>query len=233
MDQSLISYDLFMQRLHAVRSRIAAVCQEVQRPVEGVSLLPVTKGCPPVYLEYCLRAGLAHVGESRIQEALLKQEAYPGLHIELLGPVQRNKEKKALALACRIQTLGSLAQAQRWESYAQPIRVLIQVNVDADPAKHGLLPDQADPVLHYLSQTKYLRAEGLMTILRRGHTPLSAAAAYQALAGWARVWQDRFGLPLLTLSMGMSADYAVAVAAGSTLVRLGEALFGPAKEGGV
>jgi PLP dependent protein len=227
----LAEYDEFKRRADAVRSRISEACVLAGRSPAEVELLAVTKSQPALAAEFAARYGLRAVGENRVQEAVGKRaQTSAAVAWELIGHLQSNKARLAVLHFDRIQSVDSprLLEILDREAGAlgKTMPVLLQVNAGLDPAKSGVEPDEARSLLDAALGLKSLRVDGLMTI-----PPLSggAGAARSAFARL-RELRDRLsaetGAPLRELSMGMSADFDSAVAEGSTIVRVGTALFG-------
>lgn len=232
----LPSYETFRANADAVLARIAAACASVGRPASEVTLLAVTKTFPAEAAGYALRYGLQAVGENRVQEAAAKRPAVIGaLRWELIGHLQSNKARLACETFDRIQSvdrpslveaLGRLASAR-----ARVLPVLLQVNAGHDPAKFGADPDAAPGLLESALAQPGLRVEGLMTIAPLSEDPAVARRTFAHLREIRDRLSERYRLPLRELSMGMSGDLEAAVAEGSTLVRVGSALFGPRDSG--
>lgn len=218
-------------RLEELRSRIASACARVGRDPSGVAILPVTKSVAVERLRAALAAGLTTFGENRVQEAEAKLARLPEAHWHLVGHLQSNKAQRAVGLFESIHSLDSLELGQRFDRLAAatgraPLPVYVQVNVDRDPNKAGLLPEALDRALPELARLGGLELLGLMTVGRLVATAGEARQTFAAL----RVLSDRLRArePALGagLSMGMSDDFEVAVEEGATVVRLGRALFG-------
>jgi pyridoxal phosphate enzyme (YggS family) len=182
-----------------------------------------------------VRYGLPAVGENRVQEAIEKRAATAGpLHWELIGHLQSNKARLATAHFDRIQSVDSekliqfLARAAADQGKVLP--VLLQINAGNDPAKFGAEPADAPRLLDAALAQPSLRVDGFMTIAPLGPTPDETHThAQRTFANLRRIRDEqaaRTGRPLRELSMGMSGDFAAAIAAGSTLIRVGTALFG-------
>jgi len=226
----------FPARLAAVRARLAAAARAIGRDPASVGLLAVTKHHPPAAAEAAAAAGLRAVGENRVQEGVAKRAAChaPGLAWELIGHLQSNKAALAAAHFDRIQSVDSEKLLRQLDRAAgelgKVLPVLLQVNAGADPAKFGAEPADAPNLLATALSLPHLRVEGLMTIAPLGATPAETAAHAARTFANLRELRDRlaaqFQVPLSELSMGMSGDLEAAVAAGSTLVRVGTALFG-------
>lgn len=230
-----IDYDTFRTRTEALLSRIGDACRAAGRDPREVVLLPVTKTHPAAAAEYAARFGLAAVGENRVQEAVEKRaQVTAPLRWELIGHLQSNKARLAAANFDRVQSVDSeklLMQLDRAAGeLGKRLPVLLQVNAGNDPAKFGAEPGDAPRLLEVALARPNLQIDGLMTIAPLGATPEETAAfARRTFANLRKIRDDlttRFGTPLRELSMGMTGDFDAAVAEGSTLVRVGTALFG-------
>lgn len=221
-----------MANLAAVRQRIHAACAAANRDPASVALLPVTKTHPPEAALFAHEAGFVSVGENRVQEAAAKRPDAPAaLRWELIGHLQSNKAAAALAAFDRIQSLDSIGLAERLDRLAadagKVLPVLLQANSGADAAKFGT--GDFDALLRLAERAAALpalRLEGLMTIPALDADTAVARRAFDTLREWRDALEARLGTRLPELSMGMSGDLEEAVAAGSTLVRVGTALFG-------
>ena len=231
-----IDYELFRQRAVRLRELMQAACRVAGRDPASVVLLPVTKTHPPAAAEYAARFGFAAVGENRVQEAVEKraQVAAP-LRWELIGHLQSNKARLAAAHFERVQSVDSaklLLQLDRAVAeLGRKLPVLLQINAGDDPAKFGADLAEAPRLLECALGCAHLQVDGLMTIAPLGATPDETAAHARRTFANLRTLRDalaaRYGTPLRELSMGMTGDFALAIAEGSTLVRVGTALFGP------
>lgn len=196
-----------------------------------VCLLGATKGQPPARIIEAIELGMTDFGENRVQEAVAKWEdikkRFPKVRLHLIGPLQTNKVRQALALFDVIQTIDrpKLAEAIAAELNPSNPRILkfanpsfyIQVNIGKEPQKAGVMPQEADRFIEYCTKELKLNIVGLMCVPPQGKPP---AAFFAMLRDMAR----RHGLK--ELSMGMSDDFKEAVRMGSTCIRLGRALFG-------
>ena len=227
-----LTYDSFSDRLGGVRLAIAQACEAAGRDPATVTLLPVTKNHPAAAAEYVARAGLLAVGENRVQEARDKRTAaqLPGLRWELIGHLQSNKAKLAVATFDRIQTVDSQKLVDVLERLAatesRTLSVLIQVNAGRDPAKSGCSLEDAPSLMEHALTCSHLAVDGLMTIAPLDESPDTARRTFETLRRCRDALAARFGVPLRELSMGMSGDLREAILEGSTLVRIGTALFG-------
>ena len=215
-----------------VLARIATACARSGRAPASVTLVAVSKTVEPERLRAALAAGYDRFGENRVQEGEVKRPDVGGGVWELVGPLQANKARRALEAFDRIQTVDSVALAQRLDRIAAEVRpgsaypVLLQVNVDLDPAKAGFTPEAAEAAVDDVLALTHLRVDGFMTVGRLTSDREEARATFRELAGFAA--RVRAGRPELgpELSMGMTDDYDVAVEEGATIVRVGRALFG-------
>ncbi len=222
--------------IHAARSavldRIAGACARVGRDPATVTLVAVSKTVEPARLRDAVAAGLTRLGENRVQEGVAKAPEVPGATWELVGPLQSNKARRALETFERIQTIDSLELAQRLDRLVPEVRpgrrypVLVQVNVDLDPAKAGFIPADVDAAIEALAAFPNLELGGLMTVGRFAVIPAEARATFVALRALSERLRARRAWLGPELSMGMTDDFEVAVEEGATIVRVGRALFG-------
>lgn len=211
--------------LARVEDAIAAACARRGRASGSVRLLAATKTVAPERIREAHALGVRLFGENRVQEREEKRAAVAGLagaEWHLLGGLQSNKAARALALFDCIETVDSLALAQRLSRLAaHRAPVLLEVNLGREPQKRGALPEQVPALAAAVRELPQLELRGLMAV------PPHAAEAEAARPHFAALAELAARLGLAELSMGMSQDFAVAVEEGATLVRLGSALFGP------
>jgi pyridoxal phosphate enzyme (YggS family) len=227
----MISFEAFEDNLRQVKSRIEAACLRAGRAVESVQLLPVTKNHPVDAVLYAARAGLMGVGENRVQEAGEKHALDPAaVRWELIGHLQSNKAKDAVAIFDRVQSVDSLKLLNRLNRYAgeagKTLPILLQCNTGADPNKHGFSVSNMEAALEAALAAQHLRVDGLMTIAPLDDDPDVAKAAFEGLRELRDRLAAKYSVPLAELSMGMTGDLEVAIAAGSTQIRVGTALYG-------
>jgi pyridoxal phosphate enzyme (YggS family) len=197
-----------------------------------VTLVAVSKTVSADRLRAASAAGLTELGENRVQEAAAKVGEVPGVRWHLVGPLQSNKARRAVELFDAIESVDSMALAGRLDLTAaelrpgRPLPVLLQVNVDADPAKAGFSPESLEAALAELLALTSIRVEGLMTIGRLVADAEEARPTFRALRALGERLRDQRPALGPALSMGMTDDYAVAVEEGATIVRVGRALFG-------
>lgn len=205
--------------------RLRAAAERAGRDPDGFRIVAVTKGFGTEVARAALDAGLTRLGENRVQEALPKIEALPGAEWHLVGRLQRNKVRKAVAAFALIHSVDSVELLQRISDEAVDARplLLLQVNVTAEPTKAGFAPERLDEALPAIGD----RVVGLMTMARHDADAEEQRRTFAALRVLRDRLQDRAGIGLPELSMGMSGDAEAAVAEGATLVRIGTAIFGP------
>jgi pyridoxal phosphate enzyme (YggS family) len=217
-----------IDRLAAVRAEIARACRDAGRDAAEVTLVAVSKTFPPETIEPVIAAGQLVFGENRVQEAKAKWPPllaqHPGIELHLIGPLQSNKAKEAVAL---FDAIHSVDRASLCEALAKEIAkqertplLFVEINTGAEPQKAGVLPQDADAFLAACRDTYGLEVSGLMCIPPFTEAPGPHFALTAKIA-------KRNGLKLL--SMGMSADYPIAIALGATHVRVGSAIFGERK----
>jgi pyridoxal phosphate enzyme (YggS family) len=215
-----------------VLDRIEAACARAGRAPDEVTLVAVSKTVPAEALRDAVAAGLHLLGENRVQEGAAKAPDVPGARWQLVGPLQSNKARRALEVFESIQSVDSVELARRLDRLAPEVRpdarypVLVQVNVDQDPAKAGFAPADLDGALEALVDLPHLAVLGLMTVGRLSADPPEARHTFRDL--WTLSERSRARWPSLgpALSMGMSDDFELAVEEGSTIIRVGRALFG-------
>ena len=212
--------------LGRVRAEIAAACREAGRAPDSVTLIAVSKTFTAEAIEPVIAAGQRVFGENRVPEAKAKwpglREKYPDIELHLVGSLQTNKVRDAIALFDCIHSLdrASLAAELRKEidrAGGRAPRLFVQINTGAEPQKGGVLPEDADAFLDACRTQHGLLVEGLMCIPPFEEAPAPHFALTAKIAA-------RNGLKLL--SMGMSADFSTAIAFGATHVRVGTAIFG-------
>ena len=227
----LPTYEEFVRRADFLRARIARACAGAGRDPAGVALLAVTKTQPFAAVEDAARYGLKAVGENRVQEGCAKRpQTTAAIAWELIGHLQSNKARLAVRHFDRIQSVDSeklVGHLDRAAAEAgRTVPVLLQVNAGHDPAKHGADPADAARLLECALAAQRLRVEGLMAVAPLSDDPAVARRAFENLRSLRDALSARCGVPLAELSMGMSGDLEAAIGAGSTLVRVGSALFG-------
>lgn len=222
------------ESLERLQGRMRAACRRAGRGDEA-TLVAVTKQVSPERITEAYRAGVRHFGESRVQEFEDKRRglSLPSATWHMVGHLQSNKARRALELFDRIDSLDSLGLAEKLASGAETqgrkMPVLIQVHLGAEPAKHGVEPDELGALVEGVARLPALVVEGLMTIPPFSESPEDARPHFRRLRELAEEL-SRLRLPgveMRELSMGMSHDFEVAIEEGATQVRIGTALFGP------
>lgn len=208
--------------LASIRSRIAAAAKAAGRAEDAVTLVAVSKTQPWEHIAPVLAAGQRVFGENRVQEAIERWTAYrEGLELHLIGPLQTNKARDAVAFFDVIETVDreKLARvlADEIRRQGRAIRLYVQVNIGEEPQKAGIAPAEADAFIARCRGELGLNIEGLMCIPPAQGDPAPYFAALRVIA-------ERNGLE--KLSMGMSDDFEIAIAEGATSVRVGSAIFG-------
>jgi pyridoxal phosphate enzyme (YggS family) len=216
-----------------VRQEIADAAIASGRAPDDVTVVAVTKSIDRVTVEQAFALGLRHFGENRVQEAAAKfaTSPLPGASLHLIGQLQSNKAKRAIALFDVIESIDRLSIVEALEKEAarlgRTVSVLLQVNIAREPQKAGCSPHEAAALMARLASSPWLRPRGLMTIAPLVPNPEQARPVFAALRELRdRLQSDFPGHDLGTLSMGMSDDFRVAIEEGASSVRLGRAIFG-------
>ena len=221
-------------RVAGVSERVAAACAAADRRPDEITVVAVGKTHPPHLLLRAVEAGVTDLGENRVQELVAKAPLVPEARWHVIGPLQRNKAARVVAVAAMVHTVADERLATALARHATEagvlLDVLLQVNTGEDPAKHGCTVAEAPRLAATLAGLEGLRLRGLMTV-----PPLpddGEDAARTARPAFARLRELRDDLVsahdhLDHLSMGMTGDLEVAVAEGATLLRVGTAIFGP------
>ena len=215
-----------VENLERVRARIRDVAHNAGRSADDVTLIAVSKTHDATRIEQVLDAGQRQFGENRIQEAEGKwpalKTAEPACELHLIGHLQTNKVKEAVSLFDVIETLDrpklAAALAKEMSKQNRRLECLIQINTGEEPQKSGVIPRETDDFIRFCRDECGLDITGLMCIPPADEEPSLHFALLRTIA-------ERNGLA--KLSMGMSADFEIAIAFGATHVRVGTAVFGP------
>ena len=219
------------ENLAQVRAHIQAACQTAGRDPASVSLLAVSKTWGPEAVRQAHAAGQRAFGENYIQEGVDKILALKDLPLQwhCIGPIQSNKTRWVAEHFDWVHSIDRLKIAQRLSEqrpeHLPALQVCIQVNVDGGSTKSGVAPDELPALAQAVAALPRLQLRGLMTIPEPAETPLLMRAVHRQAKALFDMLKHQ-GLALDTLSMGMSADLDAAIAEGSTLVRVGTAIFG-------
>lgn len=208
----------------AVESRVAAACVRAGRARNTVTLVAVSKTFPAADVDHVVAAGIANVGENKVQEARDKKPSVAGsARWHLIGHLQSNKAKDAVRLFDVIQTVDSIELAEKIaraaDSAGKQQEVLLQVNIGREPQKSGAEPEAVAELVRRIGSLPSLRLSGLMAIPPAGDAE-EVRPHFRAL----RAMRDDLGVS--ELSMGMTDDFEVAIEEGATIVRVGRAIFG-------
>jgi len=223
--------------VNEIRSQIAEACRKAGRAPAGVTLVAVTKFAILDAIQQAIDAGVRHIAENRVQEAESKFPPLlaknPGLSTHIIGHLQTNKAKDAIKVASLIQSVDSLKLAEEIQKHAlktnKPVDVLVQFNTANEEQKFGAAPEEAYLLIEQISQLTHVRIKGLMAMAPMTQDEKMIRLAFSDL----RIIRDDIvnefkGNPKVEtdiLSMGMSGDYKIAIEEGSTMVRVGSAIF--------
>ena len=227
-----------LDNLGRIEERIAAACAAAGRKREDVTLLAVTKTVPPARINAAIGAGVTHIGENRVQEFLGKRDALrlDGVDVHLIGHLQTNKIVGRVGMIESVDSLRlaeAISQASLREDNTRilPVgytEVLVEVNIGGEEQKTGVAPERLEELLYTMAALPGIRVRGLMTV-----PPILTAPEEQrrVFSQMYKLFIDIRGknidnIRMDMLSMGMSSDYEQAILEGSTLVRIGSALFG-------
>lgn len=221
----------FQDRLRRVEDRIAAAAARARRDPSEIRLMGVTKTRLPEEIDEAVRCGLALFGENKVQEARAKAPLCTGsAEWHFIGHLQSNKARHAAALFSCVQTVDSIHLAEVLDREADKcgrgLEVMIEVNVSAERSKFGAPPADVPALVAAVNGLHRLRLTGLMTMPPFFDDPAEARPFFAALRSLRDDAAKQCGLALPELSMGMSGDFEIAIEEGSTLVRVGTALFG-------
>ncbi len=215
---------MLADRLAQVRRRIEVAAQRAGVDPHGITLLAVSKVKPAADIRAAYEAGQRDFGESYVQEFQAKARELtdlPDARFHFIGKLQSNKTRPAAALFQTIHTVDSAKIARRLDDQTEhPLDIFLEVKLSGEPSKGGLPPENIDETLELVRAAKNLRLRGLMTMPPWSDDPEAARPYFQQLR---KLAEDR---GLSELSMGMSHDLEVAIQEGSTLVRVGTAIFG-------
>ena len=218
--------------LAAVRARIQAAAARAGRNIADIQLIAVSKTILPEIRREAIAEGVTVFGESRIQEAKAKIPELPGkLQWHFIGHLQTNKARDAVELFHTIQSVDSVRLARELDKHAglaaRMLPVLLECNVSGESTKFGFKPDEVAAALPELNALPRLEIHGLMTMAPFFEDPQEARPTFRTLRELRDRLQQQYGIPLPSLSMGMTHDFEVAIEEGATMVRIGTAIFRP------
>jgi len=222
---------LLSERLHELQHRIAQAARRSGRESEQVVLIGAVKTVPVEQIREAVALGITDLGENRVQEAV---EAFDvigrAVRWHMIGNLQRNKATRAAGIFDRIHGIDSIeiaaALSRRAAAAGRVMSVMVQVNVSGEGSKHGLEPEAVPALLEAVAGLEALALDGLMSIGAAVEYPERARRYFAATRELRDRCERSTGLALPQLSMGMSGDFEVAIEEGSTMVRVGTALFG-------
>ncbi|HNC05495.1 MAG TPA: YggS family pyridoxal phosphate-dependent enzyme [Solirubrobacterales bacterium] len=225
--------ELIRSNVARVRERMAAACERAGREPDSVRLLLATKTVEPARIRVAIEAGETLVAENRVQEVRPKFEALEDLRYErhFIGHLQSNKINALVPYISCLETLDRLSLARKLQNRlageGETLEVLVQVNTSGEPTKAGLDPDEVEPFIRTIAGLDALKVRGLMTIGLNAEPEVArpSLASLREIAG--RIREENIeGVAMEELSMGMTGDLEVAIEEGSTIVRVGSAIFG-------
>lgn len=220
------------ENLAKIESGIHSACERSSRSREEVQLVAVSKTKPFDLIAEAHEAGQLHFGENKVQELTEKQPQFDDAAVQwhLIGHLQTNKIRKALPCCDLLHTLDSLKLATAIDriscELATTTQCLIQVNISADPAKHGFAKNELKIVIEEILSKPNLQVLGLMTIPSYDPDPEATRSHFSNLREFRDHLENEYSISLPHLSMGMSHDYHVAIEEGATIVRVGSSIFG-------
>ena len=224
------------ENVQFARNKIAEACRRRGRKSEEIELVAITKTVDVEQINEAIEAGIRVVGENRVQEAWRKfQEVGEKVHWHMVGHLQTNKVKRVLQFADMIHSVDSVYLAREIQTQAKKldrtIEILIQVNTSGEESKFGLEPEATIGAIEEVSTLPNLKIKGLMTIGAFLPNPEDVRPCFKLLHDLKDRVNERgiTSVEIGTLSMGMTNDYEIAIEEGSTMVRVGTAIFG---EGG-
>ncbi len=228
---------MIRDRVFKIREQIASVCSRILRNPSGINIVAVSKGRSLSQIEQAIDSGICYIGENRVQEALLKYSALQSKQLalsikwQMVGHLQSNKVKDAVKMFSCIQSVDGLGLAVEIDRQAQRAGkvqdIMLEIKTSEEPAKFGLKPQELQEAILKMVSLKNLKILGLMTIAPLTHDPENTRPYFRRL----RELRDELnqssiiGYKVSELSMGMSDDFTVAIEEGSTMVRLGRAIF--------
>ena len=224
-----------LDNLQRVEEQIQTACDACGRRREDVTLMAVTKTVSPLLINTVLDAGITCIGENRVQEYLSKRDELhlDGVERHLIGHLQTNKVKQIVGEVDMIQSIDSVRVAKAVSEAALKTPrgmtdVLVEVNIGGEESKSGVSPDELEALLTEISLFSGIRVRGLMTIPPILHTESEKRAIFSKMHKLFIDIRDKkvHNITMEVLSMGMSSDFAEAVLEGSTLIRVGSAIFG-------
>ncbi len=225
---------MLLDNYNLVQDKINIACEKYGRIPSEVRLLAVSKTKPESMIEELLSKGVRSFGENYVKEAVNKKDFFSSHTIkpdfELIGPLQSNKSKLAVSTFSLIQSVESTKLANELNKYAEKINktqnILIQVNISNEPQKSGVVEEELESLVSNILSLKSLNLKGLMMIGSFTEDNEVKETEFIKLKSLKDKLESKFSIMLPELSMGMSDDYELAIKCGSTIVRVGSAIFG-------
>ena len=220
------------ENFRKVRERVEAACARASRNPASVTIVAVSKSQPPEAVRAAVELGQLIFGENRVQEAKAKIPLSPErARWHMIGHLQSNKARDAVALFGMVQSVDSLHLAQELEKWAEKqaktLPILLEVNIAGESSKFGYNPENVLRELPQLNDLRHMEVHGLMTIAPHTTDSEKVRPVFRKLRELKSKCEQVLGAPLQHLSMGMSGDFEAAIEEGATIVRIGTALFGP------
>lgn len=222
---------MIKDNLSKVEQRISVICSKVNRSPGSISIVAVSKGRSVEEIKQAVEAGVTNIGENKTQEVVLKYKAVSGIRWHMVGHLQTNKCREAVKIFDLIHSVDSLHLAAEIDKQAARINkiqdVLLEIKTSPEAAKFGIKPEDAIEVIKEITEFKNINTKGLMTIAPLTDDPQKAKPYFCML----RELMNKINVLHLThntlhiLSMGMTDDFEVAIEEGSTMIRLGRAIF--------
>ena len=227
------------RNLEIVRENLSSAAEASGRKPDEIALMGVSKFQPAESILTAFECGLRLFGENRVQERESKNASLGGIQAEwhMIGTLQKNKARRALSLFDCIQSVGDIELAAALEriivehseetKFALPYPIMVEVNVSGENTKHGVEPEKCFALIGNIAvKCPHVEIDGLMTIGPLSEDEKKIKDSFRTLRELKEEAKKRFAFPMHHLSMGMSGDYAIAISEGSTIVRIGTAIFG-------
>lgn len=220
------------ERVHQIQTLITTATERYEREANTVKLLAVSKGQSSDAIKQAFEAGISDFGENYLQEAQVKMRALSDLaiHWHFIGPIQSNKTRGIAQDFEWVHSVGreeiAMMLAKYRPAHLPALNICLQINLDEEESKSGVSPIQAEKLALFVGQLPSLTLRGLMTIPRPQDNSQQQYESFLRLASLLADLNKKLNLSMDTLSMGMSDDFEAAIRAGSTLVRIGRAIFG-------
>lgn len=220
------------QRFFQIKENVDKICDQCDRDSQNVKIIAVTKTRTYDEINEAIKAGATAIGENRVQELLEKYDYIDkSAEIHLIGQLQTNKVKYVGNKVALIHSLDRVSLAEELNKFCikneiNEIKTLVEVNIGVETTKSGILPNNLSEYLDNLMNFRYIKPIGLMTVAPATATEYEQNMFFEKMRELLEIGKSRFGKDFIELSMGMSRDYETAIKQGSTMIRIGTALFG-------